>query len=249
MNRHLLTSSVISIILAISPIQSLAGAIVVPGTSNPYLANAPDGTPASNGDYAPMQSPVLVTGVDLATTPWLSFSATGLVSHGSGPLFPPDGSNLLFGRNAERGISGYAGSLNELVGVFINSTSLGSIAPPAPLDFTKPGAKEFVALSPLLHQVFFIGDGENSLGEVQRFIVPTGASHFYLATSDGYGWFNNKGSFSVKVHQIPPITPPESPTPEPVTCVIFGSGLLLARFYRNRKGRIADFKNGGKQLV
>jgi hypothetical protein len=39
--------------------------IVVPGTSDPWLAGMPDGTMASGSDVAPAQSPILVTGLSL----------------------------------------------------------------------------------------------------------------------------------------------------------------------------------------
>jgi hypothetical protein len=50
-----------------------------------------------------------------------------------------------------------------------------------------------------LRQLFFIGDGLTSGGVIQQFVVPQGATRLFLATMDGYGQYNNIGSFTVTV--------------------------------------------------
>ena len=57
----------------------------------------------------------------------------------------------------------------------------------------------YLSLAPQLQQLFVIGDGKTSWGQVQQVIVPAGATRFVLATMDGFGWFNNTGKFNVQV--------------------------------------------------
>jgi hypothetical protein len=67
---------------------------------------------------------------------------------------------------------------------------------PAGLDFTSIGTS-FASLSPLLDQVFFIGDGltGDGSGSVQQFIVPTGATVLYLGISDAPGYQGDPGAY------------------------------------------------------
>ena len=173
--------------------------IPVPGTSNPWLAGMPNGSTASFGDVAPAQSPVLVTGITLTAGSALSFSATGLVSNGPGqPIDGPDGgiviSHLI---GAENGIADATAGANSLIGVFLNNTQPNLTAAPGPLAFT-PSA---LTITPGLKQPFFIGDGLTGTGSgaVQHFIIPSGATRFFLGTMDGFEWNNNTGSFDVSV--------------------------------------------------
>jgi hypothetical protein len=82
----------------------------------------------------------------------------------------------------------------------------------------------------VLQQLFFIGDGLTGTGSgsVQTFIVPSGATQLYLGTGDGYGWYNNSGSFSVTVN-----TPGTVATPEPASSLLLLIGIAgLALFAR-----------------
>jgi len=182
-----------------------AAAVGVPGASNPKLAGMPDGSTASSGDVAPAQSPVLVTGLALQAGQWLSFSASGAVDHCGGgcPGGTPDGTDL-WSNGAENGISGIQAPIDALLGVFLGAAQPSLTSAPASLDFSPAGlGTSFATLAPELKQVFFIGDGLAAGGLVQQFQVPVGATRLYLATHDGYGWFNNAGSFSVTVSGVP----------------------------------------------
>ena len=75
----------------------------------------------------------------------------------------------------------------------------GDLSPPAALDFSSDASRDFQSLSPALRQPFFIGDGRNSSGEVQKFVAPGGATRLFLGTMDSYGWSDNHGSFTVKI--------------------------------------------------
>ncbi len=49
--------------------------------------------------------------------------------------------------------------------------------------------RNFDRLEPALKQVFFIGDGMNNQKALQEFIVPPGATRFYLGLMDEKGWW------------------------------------------------------------
>ena len=170
----------------------------VPGSSNPYLAGMPNGTTCCSGDTAPAQSPVLVSGLTLTAGSALTFTATGGVDNtGATPTLTPDGGSV-FVTSSNNGISGATWPINALVGVFLDASQPNLSAAPASLDFS---TTSFTTLSPQLKQAFFIGDGRTGTGTgtTQTFVVPAGATRLFLGTSDGFGWFNNSGSFAVTI--------------------------------------------------
>jgi hypothetical protein len=86
--------------------------------------------------------------------------------------------------DADQSISGIQAPVDGfLAGVFEDGPPSGN--PPATLDFTTIGTN-FTSLSPLLYQLFFIGDGltGDGTGAVQRFFVPPGATTLYLGIPD-----------------------------------------------------------------
>ncbi len=176
--------------------------IVVPGTSNPWLAGMPDGSVAGGGyDTAPAQSPVLVP-VVVAGGMVFTFAVTGSVSNTPFPLgLTPDGGNF-YARETppENGIADLVAPINSLVGVFLDSSRPDAFPTPGRLDFAATGL-DFASVAPALRQPFFIGDGlaGTGSGRVQRFIAPPGAARLYLGTMDGYGWIGNTGRFEVDV--------------------------------------------------
>jgi hypothetical protein len=199
------------------------------GTDSPFLSG--DG---NTKEYV---------GLPLTAGTFLQFSVTGSAHYDACPCTAtPDGSTSFTGgtSSAGIGISNVLGNYDGLFGVFVgdvrNSTA------PATLDF-RPSASpgmDFESLSPLLQQVFFIGDGltGTGTGTSQDFFVPTGATHLYLGMLDGSGWYNNGGSFSVTIND-PALEGSTSSTPEPgsVTMMI-GAGLLGLGF-RFKKHRVA----------
>lgn len=175
----------------------------VPGTSDPWLAGMPNGSTASLTDVAPAHSPILVSSLCLSSGSVLGFGATGLVAYGPGdPSGGPDGTPSVPGTHttaAENGISNVFMPSNALVGVFLGPLQPSlSPAPPA-LDFSTPASRDYITLSPLLQQTFFIGDGFTSGAVAQGIVVPSGATRLYLGTLDGCCWGNNVGSFDVTV--------------------------------------------------
>lgn len=92
------------------------------------------------------------------------------------------------------GISGIksTGRQMYLVGVFTDDTEP---ADPAPSTLDYPDAASYSAgsYSPLLNQVFFIGDGLTGTGSgaLQDFIVPAAASKLYLGFADAFDFGND----------------------------------------------------------
>jgi hypothetical protein len=196
------TSLIAGALLLVSVVGYGGGAEIVPGTSNPFLAGMPNGSTCCSGDTAPAQSPVLVTSIAVTPGSSLNFTVTGSVDNtGATPTLTPDGSGL-FSTSSSNGISGATWPINALVGVFLDASQPDSSAAPTPLDFSGSGlGTSFTTLSPALKQAFFIGDGLTGTGSgsVQTFVVPAGATRLFLGTSDGVGWFNNSGSFTVTI--------------------------------------------------
>jgi uncharacterized membrane protein len=190
--------------------------VTVPGTSDPYLAGMPNGSTASSSDVAPAQSPVLVTGLSIVPGSHLSFTAVGAVGQDPAtPNYGPDGNlNEVLPHvvGAENGISSIRAPFNALVGVFLGPDQPNLTAAPGTLDFGSggnvAGGIDYTTLSPELKQVFFIGDGLTSQGIPQSITVPAGATRLFLGTMDGFGWFNNVGSFDVVVSSRTVATPP-----------------------------------------
>lgn len=211
------TGALVSALVACTVLaaQSHAVNVVVPGTSNPYLAGMPDGTIARVTDVAPAQSPVLVSGLCLHAGSALNFSATGGTSNDPMiPLVGPEGNVMAVTAHAlgaEHGIADLTAPYNSLCGVFLDASQPDLTAAPAGLSFATPASRDFLSISPVLKQPFFIGDGKTSLNVVQQFVVPAGATRLFLGTLECCNWNNNPGSLQVEVFDPCP-TPVEPQT-------------------------------------
>jgi Flp pilus assembly protein TadG len=188
----------------------------VNATDNPFLAGMPSGSVASNPnphnnpDYAPADSPIQA---NIAINPGstLTFDGVngGANNFSSSTLYDADGNTGWICNNSngsEDGISDMTAPINCLVGVFLDDNQPSLSPAPASLDFSSATARDFSSLKPTLKQIFFIGDGRRSTGEVQNFVVPAGATRLYIATWDSYEWNNNVGSFNLTVHTSGKVT-------------------------------------------
>jgi PEP-CTERM motif-containing protein len=146
--------------------------------------------------------------------------------------YNPNGTNLTAG-NSLSGII-FNGQVFFLTGVFTNGSTPSGAAPATP-TFTNASVLG-ATFSPLLNQLFFIGDGQGT-GGTQTFVVPTGATNLYLGFADGTPGFqttvgaydDNSGSLSGNV------TINASAIPEPATFGFIGLGLAALGLLRKRR--------------
>jgi hypothetical protein len=225
-----LLSTIIGGSIASLSLAAYAGDVYVPGTADPWLAGQPDGTTASIEDSAPAESPAYAGTVTPGGT--VTWTATGLEANGPGYTeVGPDGDiNNLNGfglidhtTGAENGISDILNiPVDSLIGVFLGP-GVPSGSAPAPLDFS--GDLSYGTLTPLVDQVFYMGDGSaNSV------TVPTGATRLYLGPMDGYGWDNNPGSFEVDFTEGVTAPVPDGGS----TLAMLGGALSLIGFARRK---------------
>ncbi len=223
--------------------QAFAGSITGSTTVN---ANAVIFAAGTQGSVASIAGGTVPGGIALTSGGYFTFAnVMGSLTDGCGSLAKcitlnagsnlndPDGVGAAVSSSFESGagsISGISGpGAGYLVGVFIAAGGPSGPAPAA-LNFLTLGTS-FTSLSPLLDQVFFIGDGltGDGSGSVQKFYIPTGAGKLYLGISDAcnydggpscYG--DNFGTYSLDYT----ITSNVSATPEPSSLILFGTSLL-----------------------
>jgi len=175
--------------------------ISVPGKSN--IWGASHAAPPGGGFLPPTVSLDYGAGATVTFT-----SVTGTVTSTGGVPLPADGASAPFSTPNGLGMAGFthATLARSMVAVFLGPTELFDPAP-ARLTFANGN---FTSLSPLVGQMFFVGDGRAADGTVQQFVVPAGATRVALGTYDlcsggVIGCFtDNSGSYQVTGQLAPP---------------------------------------------
>lgn len=143
------------------------------------------------------------------------------VQMGGSPQWGPDGYDIVANGDYYQvnvstpltSISGIRANRDGFfAGVFL-ADGVPSGTAPAALDFrnvNKGGMGiDFASLSPVLNQVFFVGDGRTGLGALQNFVAPVGATRLFLGsldawyTSTGAAWGDNPWTFTADVSVVP----------------------------------------------
>ena len=218
-------------------IVSLAGcaqaSIVVNATDNIYgagQASAPGGGTVPGSLSVLGTSSINVSSITGSITAGCA-SAVGCITLNGGNFNDPDGvgnpqpSFTAPGTAVLSGIT--APNAGFLLGVFVPAGGPAGAAPAA-LLFTDT---TFSTLSPLLDQVFFVGDGltGDGTGTVQNFNVPTNAARLYLGIVDlGGAYGDNSGTYTVNFSQT------ATPAPEPGSWFQAAAGLFALVFIRRQ---------------
>jgi Flp pilus assembly protein TadG len=178
----------------------------VPGAASPWLAGMPNGsTIAATGGNptpadAPDNSPIYFPASGGSTIRFTSTNGTtGWNAAGDGVSSAnPDGDPTFIAAQAPaNGINTTYAPLNAMMGIFLDDSTPSSTPMAPSLDFSTPASRDFTTLSPQLKQVFFIGDGLTSTGQLQSFVAPTGATRLYIGTMDMDGWWwDNTGTLN-----------------------------------------------------
>lgn len=182
-----------------------ATSITIPGTANPFLAGA------TAGNYITYNGPNVDANTDYAT-------ANSPVS-----LAVLAGSTINISNIVNNGVGNCPGCSGPggLIGVS---------------PFTAHGFTELLASYSNLQLNTLVGafNGPNGgslfeIGTGGNFLVPTGATQFYLGTVDGYQWNDNVGNFTALISSVP----------EPATWALFimGFGGIGAAMRFGRNGR------------
>lgn len=238
MNLAKLTLACVAPVLAGSAWTAHASTFTVNSTDSVY--NYGGTNVAGSGSTAPQQVAIA------AGTISFTFSASGQVSLTplADPFGPhgPDGGPNAFNMNvsAAAGLSGvHSSNVGYLAAVFLNGSEPMDTAP-ATLDFAAANGESFASISPLLDQVFFVGDGltGSGSGTAQQFYVPTGATTLVLGIvdADNYNgapgaYFDNSGFYTVNV------TPQTPGVPEPASWALMSGGFgLVGGALRRRAG-------------
>ncbi len=136
----------------------------------------------------------------------MTFNTTGNLSHGGGTAGAnsPEGNGQLSGHalGATLGKSDIVAPLVSMVAVFIGPNDPSNSPAPAQLDFTSDTERNYKTLKPLLGQVFFVGDGKTDSGEIQKVVVPEGATRLYMGVWDVGQWNNNAGSLKGAINLV-----------------------------------------------
>jgi len=183
----------------------------IPATSDLYFSGMPNTTTDVWGANFANNAPYQVTSIPVTPGTYLTFTnlgGTSSVVPGTVPSTGPGGSSTYIvshGQNYD-GTMYYPGSENGIAdakmpedameGLFLTNNAPNlTTAPAGQVDWTSAAQSNQATYSNIVvQQPFMIGTGETTGGTVKQFLVPPGATRFYMAIWDGVDYTNNAGS-------------------------------------------------------
>jgi hypothetical protein len=181
----------------------------------------------------------------------LTFSSvTGMVGCNFAITNGPDGTCFPGVSTTVTSYGGLSGiSVNQanmfLVGVFLDSTEPSGAGPSVlSYNYGTPGSLTTAdgSFSPVLSQVFFIGDGLTGTGsgQEQNFAIPVGATRFYLGFADSFDtvpsfYADNVGSLTATFAITSAVS-----VPEPSSLFLITGSLLIGASVYGRKSRLGS---------
>lgn len=150
-------------------------------------------TALADGSAAPIQAPTEID-IDLSKGNQLIFTVNGAF----GTASDADGvtsSIVSVTAGAQNSISDLTAPDKSLVGLFLTDSAASGTAP-ATLDFTLAATRNYQTLSPLVGQVFYIGEGEYTSSDVvyyRKISIPTTATRLFVGCHTTAGWSLSTG--------------------------------------------------------
>jgi len=219
LTRILLTTAVSCLLIPNSV--SASNIYVVPATANIFSAGL--STPMAPGGGGAGTLPV-----QIAVTPGLGIFQFQYVS---GSVSPNDGQFSLDGDGTPQ----YPTDINPYGGVSGFTSANPQPPPPPTLDFSAGAiGRNFLSLSPLIGQVFLIGDGVTDANQTRTYYAPAGATELYLGFGDAYYFEGDAGQYQDNVGSLN-IAVTAVPEPAPTTLLLAGSALMAAIRCRNKR--------------
>lgn len=184
--------------------------------ANPFLAGMPNYSEivyTNSINKSPENSPVQIVAIDTACMlpgNTIYFKVDGKISFGQlpGQEADADGQSDKIVRHALGNVNHIAmtnAPFGSLVAVFLDDTpTQNRTTTPPRLRFGSEINRNFKILEPTVGQIFFIGDGKDSVGNLQAFLVPQGATRLYVATMAEYELNINFGQLTVEALWLKP---------------------------------------------
>jgi hypothetical protein len=200
-------------IAVLQPAQTTAS--TVPGTADIWLSGMGATAVAGDVDTPANAAPTLAMNVTAGTV--LTFSTTGGTGYKQGvALAGPDGmpNNVVYHaefsqtgafNGLQNGIQTITAPTSALLAVFLTGAAPNTVTPPSSgLDYSTSNSQNQAGYTSLqVQQPFFVGNGTNSSGVTQSFMVPPGATRLYLGAFDQVDNADDTGSLSVSTTQQP----------------------------------------------
>ncbi len=172
--------------------------VPVDGKACPWLAGMPNGSRVNGygGNprayiSAPDYSPLQLNQLNVTPGATLYFrDVQGFTTYqGSGEVGPEGDTSWCVQQQSANGINSTKAPIMALMGIFLDGRRPDTYAQAPALDYSIDSKRNAQEMKPLLKQVFYIGDGQDNTGQLQRFVVPDGATRLFVGIMDEKGWW------------------------------------------------------------